>query len=186
MVYFIPNGIKNIAGLFPDVDFSKVTKYYLQVKDDEETVVATTPVNQIGCCCNDRKARVHFLNQLGTWDAINFNEPKSAYNVTSSEYQRSLSTPLAKPSTGIERFNVKANTSYEARTDCYSAVNHDWCMELLTSPQAFIEWKGTQGQSDSFLPIRIEDAKFEKNPKSFLYTLVIIYKMSNEKIIIRN
>lgn len=186
MIYLIPNGTKNIADIFPDVNFSLVDEYYLQVLDEDEEVVATTAINRFGCCCGEDKIRIHFLNRLGTFDAINLDTVKIAHNNTSSEYKRSLPKNLTKSSTGIERFNVRSNKSYEVRTGCYTAENDDWCMELQDSPKAFLEWNGGQGQPADFLPIKIEDAKFERDPQSHQYTLVVVFKMANEKINLRN
>lgn len=186
MIYLIPNGPKNLAELFPAIDWQKVDEYYVEAYDHLENHVATTPINKIGCCCTEDKVRIHFLNYLGSFDAVNFELVKQSHTNTSSQYKRSLSIPLLKTSTGAERFNVRSNESFIARTKCYQETNYSWCMELLDSPKAFLEWKGTQGQDDSFLPIVILDAKFDRDPEDHTFVFTVEYKLGNEKIIIRN
>lgn len=166
-------------------------QYFLEVFADDgggSAQILTTPIFKTGCCCVPDKVRVHFLNYLGTFDAINFNPPQIIHATTSSDYQRSLSYPLLKTDSGVERFNVRSNESYECRTGCYGEPQMNWCMELMDSPKAFMEWKGTQGQADSFLPIKVEDVKFEKQKEEdrYNYELVLQFKVANEKIILRN
>lgn len=217
-VFLFPSGPKNLASLFPGVDWERMDEYYLElfasdmcglqvneecltingqvfvvnngIGESELTQILTTPHFRTGCCCVPDRVRVHFLNYLGTFDAINFNPPKITRQVASAEYQKGLRYPLQKPDTGVERFNVRSNQLYECRTGCYSEKNMAWCMELLEAPKAFIEWKGTQGQADSFLPIRIEDAKFEERKEEMgerhTYELVVQFRMANEKILLRN
>jgi hypothetical protein len=70
--YYIPNGPKNLGTFFPDIDFTQVEKYYIEVLDDADEVLATTTINEMdGECCED-KVRLHFVNYLGAVDAINF------------------------------------------------------------------------------------------------------------------
>jgi len=44
---YIPNGPKNLATLFPDVNFRDVAEYYLELTDSDVNVVATTPSCQM-------------------------------------------------------------------------------------------------------------------------------------------
>lgn len=177
-----------MAAIFPQIDFSELEEYSIEVSDYTNTVVATTPLNKFSCCCSDDKVRIHFLNYLGTFDAVNFNKPKVLHEPTSSEYKRSLPAALSKTSTGFERFNVVSNDSKEAKNNCYKEPDMKWLQELADSPKALEEWKGIQSQADEYLPVKLLDTKFEKqkNEREYIYDFVIQYKLSNEFKTIRN
>lgn len=187
-IAFIPNGPKNLALIFPLVDWKNVVEYTVDVVNNADEVIATTPLNVIGCCCNDDRLRIHFLNYLGTFDAVNFLKPKIQHETNFSEYQKGLPNVLEKPNTGGERFNIQPNDLYEVRTNCYEEKHMLWLQELSDSPKAFIEWKGIQGQADSYLPIVITSKKFEKRKivNDFRYDFVIEFKLSNEYLTVRN
>jgi hypothetical protein len=186
-VYYIPNGPKNLVSLFPVVQFGDVAEYFVQVLDSIEDIVASTPVNNIYACSADEKVRIHFLNYLGTYDAINFKKPTIEHEDTDSTYQAALNYPLNKTDTGIERFNVTSNDTYEARLKCLEP-DMPWLMECQDSPKAFMEWLGTEGQPDNYIPVVIITAKGVKlkNDKEFDYEFVLQFKLSNEFITIRN
>lgn len=186
-VYDIPSGPKNLQALFNEVDFSKITDYYLQVEDSSNNVLATTPAYKSNCCCPDDKIRLHFLNSLGKFDAINFLKPSVIHEDTNDEFQNSLEYPLQKTDTGIERFNIRSNDTYQASVNLKEA-DMPWVRELADSPKILLEWTGIEGQSDDYIPvIKIAD-KFNilKNDKEFQYQFTIQFKLSNEYMMIRN
>jgi hypothetical protein len=187
-ISYIPNGPKNLATVFPTIDFGDVAEYYIEVVNPTGIAIATTTLNQIQCCCSEDKVRLVFLNYLGTYDAVNFIKPKVLHETTSSEYEKGLPNILLKTSTGSERFNIKSNDTYETKTNCYNENDMLWLQELADSPKVFIEWKGTQGQPDSFLPVILTSKKFEKvkQQNDFKYEFVVEFKLSNEYFTIRN
>lgn len=187
-ISYIPDGPKNLAALFPTVDFSNVLEYFIEVLSPGNAVLITTPVNVIGCCCAEDRVRIHFLNYSGTFDAINFNKPEEVLEVKSDSWEKQLKYPLLKSEGGVQRFNVKSNESYTATTTCYREDDMIWVKELLASPIAFIEWKGIQGQLDNYMSVVITDAKFvtRKSDERYTYELSIQFSKSNEKIILRN
>lgn len=188
-IYYVPNGIKNLRGLsftnFP-IDWDRVTKYIVQVEDSLGNPKATW-LNIVCDCDCDEGIRIHFLNNLGTYDSIGFPKPKIAREPISEAYQNPLSYPLTKPDTGIERFNVKSNETYEAVLKCHEE-DMPWLMECNDSPKAFMEWKAIEGQEDSYLPIVILDTKQErlKNDLEYEYKFTIQFKLSNEFQTVRN
>lgn len=186
-VYYIPNGPKNIASLFPNVDFTQVSEYFISVLDTAGINVATSPVNKVCSCGPDDKVRIHFLNYLGTYDAVNFIMPKIVHEDTASEFQNALSDPLSKTDTGTERFNVQSNDTYEVLLKC-NETDMPWLMECKDSPKAFMEWTGTEGQSDDYLPVVIIAAKVDKlkNVNEFSYLFVMQFKLANAYNSIRN
>ena len=182
LIQDLPNGPKN----FPSVDFSQVIDYILEY---EFTSGDTLQIqNQISCCCNDDKLRIHFINYLGRVDAINFNHKEETLEVKSEKWHKSLNFPLVKSDGGVRRLNVKSNETYKAINNCYSEQDMQWIKELFTSPLAWIEWKGIEGQNDDYLPIFVTDKKVitRKKEGRYFYEIQIEFSMSNENIHIRN
>lgn len=187
-ISYIPNGPKNLSSIFPSINWNNVSEYYIEGLDNSNNILMTSTLNVIGCCCSDDKIRLHFMNYLGTFDAVNFMKPKIVHEVTSKEYEKGLPYVLSKQSTGAERFDIRPNDTYEVRANCYGESAMLWLQELADSPKVFVERKGTQGQADYFLPVIITSKKFEKlkNQNEFRYDFVIEFKLSNEYITIRN
>lgn len=187
-VFYIPNGPKNLKPLFPNLNFAEVAEYFVEVIDTDDEVVATSTLNKMGCCCNEDRIRIHFLNYLGTFDAINFSNKVVVHKTASETYRRGLPDVLAKTSTGIERNNVKANDTKSASNKCYAEETMEWIQEIFDSPKAYEEWTGTQGQPDSYLPIALTDKELVKVKADdrYIYDFSIEYIMANDKIIIRN
>lgn len=186
--YYIPNGPKNLAPLFPGVDFNDLDRYYVEVMDSEGDVVATSNINEIGECCEDDKIRIHFLNSLGAIDAINFVRKNQEHETKSDTRESPTQYPLNKPDHAISRFNVKSNDSFFITCCDYTEEDKEWLDELFDSPIAWMEWAGTQGQEDSYVPIVIIDKKFMKVKQEdrFIYEIDLEIKLSHEKFIIRN
>lgn len=185
--FYIPDGPKNLASIFPGVDFSQVQDYYIQVYSGA-TVIATSPVNQMnGECCDD-KFRLHFQNYLGAIDAINFKLDSEDHEAKSDSYFRPLQSPLVKSRHSNNRFNVKAGDTFNLITTDYTQDDKEWLQEAFDSPLAWMEWLGTQGQDDDYIPVIVIDVKFPKVTQEdrFNYEVAIQVKISNEKIIIRN
>jgi hypothetical protein len=187
--YFIPNGPKNLETLFPLVDFNNVGRYYVEVKDANGDVIATSPMNIQCCgCCEDDRIRINFLNYLGGVDAIDFKLLSQEHESNSSDFEKPVQYPLEKPVHGLGRFNVKSNDTFLVSNNEYTEADKDWVDELLDSPIAWLQWEGTQGQEDSYIPIVILDKKTEKVKKEdrFIYEITLEFKFSHEKFIIRN
>lgn len=186
--YYLPNGPKNLAPLFPSVDFNEVAEYYVQAKDDLDRVVASGTMNQLDGECCDEKIRIHFVNYLGTVDAINFKLLTKDHEPSSDSLEKPVQYPLNKPDHGGSRFNVKSNNVYKAVNTDYTEEDMDWLNELFDSPLAWMEWNGTQGQEDSYIPVIISDVKMEnvKKDERYIYEVTIEFKLSHEKYILRN
>jgi len=186
-IYHIPCGPKNLATIFNTVDFNLVTDYYLQVQDASNNVLATTPGYKSNCCCPDDKIRLHFLNSVGGWDALNFLKPSVVHEDTADQFQNSLNYPLSKTDTGIERFNVNSNDTWEARSNL-KEEDMPWVRELADSPKILLEWTGIEGQADDYIPVVKIAGKFPKlkNDQEFQYQFVIQFMFSNAYMTIRN
>jgi hypothetical protein len=185
-VFLLPDGPKNLAALFPGIDFSKVDEYFLTLKTTADDILVTTPVNKTGCYSED-VVRIHFENFLGQWDAVNFDQVTIETEVTSSAYKKILPVPFRKTDTGEERFNVRSGKTYTASTTCYPEEAMPWLMELASCTKALMEWKGIEDQSDEFLPVVILDGKYieKKIEDRFVYLFSIQFRLSNEHVHIR-
>lgn len=185
-VFNIPSGPKNLAVLFPELNWDLIVSYNVEVTDGASTV-ATSPVFKSHCCCPDDKIRLHFLNSLGTFDAVNFLKPHVIHEDASDQFQNALGYPFQKTDTGIERFNIKSNDTYEAKVKC-NELDMPWLRELADSPKIFLEWAGTEGQADSYIPVVKIAGKFDKlkNTDEFQYEFIIQFKFSNDYITQRN
>jgi hypothetical protein len=188
-VYYIPNGPRNIQAMFPGVNFSNVARYYIEMQDVTNAVIGNTTINElVSQCCGLDKIRVHFLNYLGTIDAINFSLAQKEHEAKSSSFERSTTWPLIKRTHGINRFNVKSNDTLTLSVIDYREEDMGWVDELVDSPLAFMEWIGTQGQSDDYIPLVVQDIKkisFKRDDR-WIYEVIIEVKLSHDRIIIRN
>lgn len=185
--YYIPNGPKDLATLFPLVDFDDVQSYYIEVESGGN-VIATGTVNELdGECCTD-KVRLRFLNYLGAIDAINFKKVIDEHEAKSDRKQVSTTYPLVKSKHTVGRFNVTANNFLTLSTHDYREEDMGWINELIDSPLAWIEWDGIQSQADDFIPVVVLDMKAEnvKKDDRYVYEITLVVEMSNQKFIIRN
>ena len=189
IIYLLPNGPKNLSSLFPTINWDDIEEYYIQALDRGDSIIATGTINKMGCCCKEGEyIRIHFLNYLGTYDAVNFEHYSIIHEPESNSYEKSLRFPLSKTDTGVERFNVRSNETFQLKTSTYTEKDMDWLMELVDSPKAYIEWKGKEGQPDSYIPIIILNGKKEKRKleERYNYEFTVEAKFANEKIILRN
>ena len=186
-VYYIPDGPKNLAGIFTDIDFTKVAEYFVELHDSDDNIIATTPVYPCVKPCDDN-VRIHFINYLGGIDAINFERSTVEHDTKSDALQVSPRIPLFKPDHSDGRFNITANDTYTVVTSEFEEDELGWLDELFDAPEAWMEWAGTQGQPASYLPIVISDAKVIKVQAEdrFQYLITVVFTMSNERIIIRS
>lgn len=190
MVTFqLPSGPKNLQPLFPAVDFSQVEEYYLQLQNQsDEAIVATTNRFKRGCCCNGDTVRLFFVNYLGGIDAVNFTIKSGETDVKSTQWKKALKYPLQKWDGGTQRLNVVSNEILKVENSCYAEEDQEWLMELIATPNAWIQWTGTQGQNDNYIPVVISDGKFitRKEIERYNYVLEIDIQFSNDNIILRN
>lgn len=184
---YLPNGPKNLASLFPTIDFNQVAEYTLQLIDSADTIIATTPLNVLASC-EDDNVRIHFLNAAGAIDAMNFKRITVDHEAKADSFEVPTKYPLNKPDHGISRFNVKSNDTWVVKSVEYGEDRMGWIDELLDTPVAWMEWAGTQGQPDSYLPIVITDQKSQKvkEDERYYYEVTLTFKMSHERFIIRN
>jgi hypothetical protein len=189
ITHHMPAGPMNFATLFPAVDFSQVEEYYLQLISVEgsETVL-TTPTYQRSCCCDDDTMRLFFVNYLGGIDAININRTVKEHETTSSSWKKPLAYPHAKWDGGKQRFNVTSNQIVTGENRCFQEEDQDFLKELMDAPNAWVQWTGTQSQSDDYIPVVIRDGRFDtkKNQGRYEYVLVVTFEMANENIVLRN
>lgn len=187
--FLLPAGPKNLETLFPLVDFSQLDEYNLQVISQiDDAIILTTPNYRRACCCNEDTFRLFFVNYLGAIDAINFRLKTEETETSSANWKKPNTYPLAKWDGGLQRFNVNSNETIIAENICYQEDDQEWLKELIAAPNAWVQWKGTQGQTDDYIPIVIKDGKFltRKYEERYYYTMEIQFVYANENSIVRN
>ncbi|MGN6438172.1 MAG: hypothetical protein ACTHMM_16650 [Agriterribacter sp.] len=186
-VLLIPDGPANLQSYFPTIDWRDIKDYYVEMIDDQDEVLATTVVNKHCTCCGNNGVRVHFLNFLGEFDAVNFRKPIIINEDQSSNYRKGLSYPLQKTDSVIERSDVRSNDTYQARRNCFEH-EMEWIQECQNSTKAFMEWRGAEEQPPSYIPVIILDKQLikKKNVNDFHYEFVLTYQLSNEYITVKN
>jgi hypothetical protein len=187
-VYSFNAGIPNLRNVFGGVKWNDVVEYEVFVFAlFFQAMRQYYYVNQCGCC--DDHTRIFFLNNLGTYDGINFEYKQEISKTESTQYQSSLPAVMSgKSATGLNRYQPKQNEFCEVQCKCYGEADMNFIKELLGTPRAYLQWEGTQGQSKSLLPILIEDSEIVtlKNKDAYEYIITIKYRMSNERINLRN
>lgn len=191
--YYINGGIPYMQILFPAILWENVINYSVGIYDSVLNLLCSRryTVDQCGCC--DNHVRVFFLNSMGTYDAVNFGQIQIINKTTSGSFQKSLPNsltlfnPFSLPSTGINRWDIKQNDFYMAETKCYREVDMYWIKELVGTGRAYIQATGSQGRSDNFSPVIIEDSEHEalKPEDNYEYIVTIKFRLSNERIAIR-
>lgn len=184
---FIPNGPKNLSSIFPSLNFEDVEEYSVELHENNDALIASSTTNVMRGCDED-KIRIHFLNYAGSIDAINFRLISKEHDPKSESYETPVTYPLEKTAHAVNRFNVKSSDTWLCKSVEYTEEDMQWINELLDSPAAWIEWKGTQGQADSYLPILIVDQKTVslKEADRYTYEVSLQFKMSHETFILRN
>ena len=189
VTFLLPSGPKNLQSIFPGVDFSQVEEYFLQIKDQNSgDIIATTNRFNRACCCNEDTFRLFFVNYVGGIDAINFRMITEETEVTSNSWQKSNQYPLAKWDGGTQRYNVSSNESWVGFNSCFTEADQEWLKELMATPNAWIQWFGTQSQDDDYIPVVITDGKFttHKYEDRYDYGFQLGFEMANKNIILRN
>jgi hypothetical protein len=185
-VYYIPNGPKNLQPHFVP-SFQDIDEYYVELKDSIGTIIATTNMNQ---CTqpNDDQVRIHFLNRLGTIDSILFELYDISQQVKSDQVEKPTGNPLVKSVHGVGRYNISSNDTLLLRSCDVWEDDLEFYDELFSSPLAWMQWAGIQGQADDYIPIVIKDQKNQKKKAEdrFTYEVSIEVMLSHEKFIIRN
>lgn len=188
VTFHIPSGPKNLKGIFPGVDFDKVEEYYLVLQNasDSSTIATTNKFKRSNCCCGD-SYRIFYVNYLGGIDSIEMEKVTEDTDVKSSQWKKQLSYPLNKFDGGTQRFNVTSNEIVKVENAEFTEDDQEYLKELIATPNAWVQWKGTQGQDDTYLPIVISDGKFttRKDTERYNYVLELEFQFANENIVLR-
>lgn len=187
VTFHIPAGPMNLSPIFSGVNFDQVEEYFIEI-NGPDGVMATTPTYKKGCCCGQDTIRLFFVNYLGGIDAVNFKSTLEELETRSDSWKKSLPYPMQKWDGGSQRFNVQSNEIVTCETTCFQEEDQNWLKELTSTPNAWIQWIGTQSQSDDYLPVVILDGKFvtKKVDDRFQYVLELQFRFANENITVRN
>lgn len=190
-VFYIPEGVKNIKPIFPEVNFSEIVEYSIIVKGSNNLEIAESRTNKVDCCCLDDKVRIHFINSFGEIDSVNFIRVIEEVETKSDSWDKSLKFPLDRTKGGTYRQNIKSNESYEVETKCYGESDQYWFKDLFNTPKAWLEFDLPNGFQESekkeYIPIVITDIKIptKKNVGRYEYIVKIKFSMSNDNITLR-
>lgn len=184
-VYYAPSGTQNLATIFPAIVWDDVVSYTVEVTDGASTL-GTSPRFDL-FCHTEHNFRLHFENSAGAVDAVDFIITNVIHEDTADEFQNSLNYPLSKLDTGIERYNIKSNDIWEGKHKCYEQ-DMDLMRELADSPKIWMEWLGTEGQPDDYLPMVKVAGRFEKKGDLYKWdnSFIVQVKLSNDYITQRN
>lgn len=187
--YYIPFGPKNLSTIFTGVDFGSIDSYYLEIYDDSTVpvLIGQTTINKMDNCKIDPdKVRIHFVGYCGAIEALNLKLFDRQHESKSAGIQKPTTSPLVVTAHSLSRINVKSNDFFSARIKVEVADESEMTFydELLDTPLAWIEVPG----KSTYYPIVIADKKSQKLKEDdrFYYEIVIDYKFSNERFIIRN
>lgn len=176
----VPIGTKNIKNWHPSIIMEDVAEYFIEMVDSSDTVLASSSSYFVKPN-HEHCIRLHFFNAMGAIDAINFDLVDSELTSTSQDIKSPLIYPLSKPEHEVKRFNIEANETYTVRSDEYPEEAMTWLRELITTSTLWLEWKGVQGQVDSYLPVVLVDNPIlvKKHFDSFLYIVELKFKLSH-------
>lgn len=193
ITFLVPAGPLNLATLFPAIDFRQVSEYYLTLVDqnggsDTEGTILTSPVYRKSCCCSDDTLVLFYVNYLGQVDRIHLKKLEELTEVDSKQWKKSLQYPLAKYDGGLQRYAVSSNETITGENTCFDETDQDYLKELLATPNAWVQWTGTQGQDNDYLPVIVKDGKFvtRKSTERYNYALQIEFTFANDNHTVRN
>lgn len=172
----------NLQTLFPAIEWDRVEEYYIELTGDMTTTVATSNIYQIEDCRDiEDNLRVHFLNSLGAIDAVNLKIISRIHETKSEGYELSEKTTFDRSAHQLSRNTVTANDTFTG----YKVIEENevgYYEELVDSPLAWIEF------GIEYLAIVILDTSFVKFKEEdrYMYELIVEFKYSKEKKIIRN
>jgi hypothetical protein len=190
-VYCFNAGVVNLKKIFGTaINWDNVVEYTVTIGAPFATYMQQKYYLDQGLYWQTERKRIFFLNNLGTYDAINFEHATEVNKTESGSWQSSLPASLdSKIYSGSNRSQVKQNDLIIAQCNKYSEEDMPWIKELLGSPRAYLQWDGTQGQGerDILIPIVIEDSEIQtlQYTDRFEYMIIIKYRMSNERINLR-
>lgn len=181
-VYFIPSGITNLSTIFPSLNFNDIESYRLVMLDGSSTVIATSNKFLVRKACPD-DIKIHFVNSLGGIDSVPFNKMGIDTDSKSDTYQKPISIPLVRSQHSINRFDIRTNDIYTVSQE-FQENEMEWIKELISTPFAWIEWKGEDGEPDDYLPIVIADKRVRtfQHDERYYYNIEIDFYLSHERI----
>ncbi len=187
-VNYLPLGIPQLRLLPWELDnapsWHYVAKWRIELIYDGSTALVTPwmVVPEVGC---DEAPRVRFLNRLGAYDSINFQEATLESDTTSSSFQSAVKQIPAVGGLrvrGRQRYNVRTGHRLTAVTTLYPESAQDWLSQLIDSPDVYIERPALPGRPADFVPVVVEDAKavLRKTEERYEYEQTVVFRYAND------
>lgn len=176
--YHIPVGTANIeaatltSGSKPAFT-SSITSYEVVLEDDTNANVSEIRKFKIDKRCNDNSVRFHFMNRLGGMDSFTaMGKYMRGIDVKDEQYEKVLPSDYTIGDRVKEELKINAKNLFVINTGAITRETAIWLMELMTSPQVFIQKYVPQDDEYYYIPIIITnknkiEVSYSKNIQSF-------------------
>lgn len=192
-VFSAPAALNTYSGAFisgaAPIITSSVTYYTIQIFKTGGTAMSEAITFTIKEPCRYTQYRVHFLNELGGFDAYNFQArsqqssttTRKSYNRAKDYFDGTGNIVYDHQRNGNQDYYIKNRDKIKLRSDYLTEAEEDWLKELINSPMVFLEFTDAQG-NQNFKPIKVVSNNWVDSEKSIdkLFKLELDVELSNE------
>lgn len=184
----IPVGLGNLdlvawsGGSTPNA--SKIYRYRVYLREDSLNSIFWQS-GWMDCSKKCSAARLHFLNEAGGFDFVNFQTKDESLKTLSSGYQKPLpKTGLKRSDYGDQRFGIVSNEKVIVSTVAYNETAQSWLAESLDSPRVYSEQLSQGDAYAEAISVKISDGEFSllKSEERYEYPFSVEYFFSNQNI----
>lgn len=201
MVNYLPCGIPQLVALgFTFLNFvfasgvavlDLIQDYRVRITDSTGFRMMSTNWITLKPDCED-DVPIKFLNRLGGYDTVNFQEVEGIQTTKSSSYETPmLAIPFRKRGRGRQRFNVRTTRKLNLVSYKYSESSVDWLSEMADSPDAYIVLREDQLnrgfpqngiQPADLLPVVVQDGEvtYQKVEGRYDYFFPATVQLAND------
>lgn len=163
---------------------ASVASYTVQFYDPHYTVTQLKTFAIVDNCSRFDNFRLHWLNELGGWDAANFNLlNRTNLKISRDSFVKQLGRAIGSTFTytaddrGKINNYITATENITVNSDWLSDADYIWMKELILSPDVFIEDNSTG--TLRLLPVVVTDTGYEvkKQANESLNQLQITFEM---------
>jgi len=172
-IAFAPETLNNYSGAFVSgaqpIITSSVATYTFQIFSSLNQPVSEEITVTIEEPCKFDQYRVHFLNELGGFDAFNFQaRSQESSTATRKKYTRAKNyfdtngaVEWNHRRNGTSDYLVKSRDKVKLRTDWLDEATQTWLKELIESPLVYLEFTDLQG-NQAFKPVYVLTSNWTK------------------------
>lgn len=177
-----------VAGAQPVVT-SSVSYYTIYLTNSANAVASETLTFYVSEPCRYEQRRLHFVNQLGGWEAFNFNLKSTERRDIERKGYKYDKYPIV--TAGISRSvsdqsqvtNYVATQDYiSLKSDFITEAQNDWLKQLIESPEIYMEITDATGAQNYYAVENIVGTSWvEKQTKNDkLFTMDVEIKLSQK------